>query len=96
MDVKKIFIILIGVVAVVILGAFVLNILMPNVTEQLVDATEDLVFSATGLEFDFNANGSSGAEAARGEAYTEGEDGSRDTTIAGVDGFAEEGAPTTS
>lgn len=87
MDVKKIFIVLIGVVAVVILGAFVLNILMPNVVVQLVDAVEDLIFSATGMSFDFNANGTIGDAAARTTDYNEGTDGGRDVNDAGVDGF---------
>lgn len=54
MNVKKIFITLITVVACVILGAFVLNTLMPNVTTTLINAVEDQIFKATSLEFDFN------------------------------------------
>lgn len=60
MNVKKIFITLITVVACVILGAFVLNTLMPNVTTTLIDAVEDQIFKATSLEFDFNNNSNAG------------------------------------
>lgn len=60
MNVKKIFITLITVVACVILGAFVLNTLMPNVTTTLIDAVEDQIFKATSLEFDFNNNKNAG------------------------------------
>lgn len=60
MNVKKIFITLITVVACVILGAFVLNTLMPNVTTTLIDAVEDQIFKATSLEFDFNNNNNAG------------------------------------
>lgn len=61
MNVKKIFIILITVVACVILGAFVLNTLMPNVTTTLINAVEDQIFKATSLEFDFNNDGTIGS-----------------------------------
>lgn len=60
MNVKKIFITLITVVACVILGAFVLNTLMPNVTTTLINAVEDQIFKATSLEFDFNNDGTIG------------------------------------
>ena len=43
MNVKKIFVVLITIVACVIIGAFTLNILLPNVTTSIVDATEDMV-----------------------------------------------------
>lgn len=60
MNVKKIFITLITVVACVILGAFVLNTLMPNVTTTLINAVEDQIFKATSLEFDFNNDNNAG------------------------------------
>lgn len=61
MNVKKIFITLITVVACVILGAFVLNTLMPNVTTTLINAVEDQIFKATSLKFDFNNDGTIGS-----------------------------------
>lgn len=60
MNVKKIFITLITVVACVILGAFVLNTLMPNVTATLINAVEDQIFKATSLAFDFNNDNNAG------------------------------------
>lgn len=62
MNVKKIFITLITVVACVILGAFVLNTLMPNVTTTLINAVEDQIFKATSLEFDFNNDNNRGTD----------------------------------
>lgn len=60
MNVKKIFITLVTVVACVILGAFVLNTLMPNVTTTLINAVEDQIFKATSLQFDFNNDNNAG------------------------------------
>lgn len=60
MGVRKIFIVLVTVVACVILGALVLNVLMPNVVTTLIDSTEDMIFKATGMAFDFNGNANAG------------------------------------
>lgn len=56
MSVKKIFITLIIIVACVIIGALVLNKLVPNATTALVDAVEGQIYNATGMTFDFNGN----------------------------------------
>ena len=56
MSVKKIFIILITVVACVMVGALVLNVLMPNVMTTVVDSVENMVYRATGMSMDFNGN----------------------------------------
>lgn len=56
MSVKKIFIILITVVACVMLGALLLNVLMPNVMTSVVDSVENMVYNATGMKMDFNGN----------------------------------------
>lgn len=55
--VKKVFITLGTIVACVILIAFVLNNLMPNVVRGVVNATEAMIHNATGLEMDFNGDG---------------------------------------
>lgn len=60
MNVKKIFITLITVVACVLLGAFALNIMMPNVVATVINASEDMIFKGTGLSFDFNNDGNAG------------------------------------
>lgn len=57
MSVKKIFVLLITIVACVIIGAFTLNLLLPNVVTTVVNATESMIFKATGLDFDFNNDG---------------------------------------
>ena len=61
MGVRKIFIVLITVVVCVILGAFVLNVLMPNMVATLINAVEGTIYSATGMSFDFNGDGQHGA-----------------------------------
>lgn len=63
MKVSGIFKTLIVVVICVIIGAFLINILMPNVTTTLIDSVEDQIFNATGLSFDFNNNGNAGNNA---------------------------------
>lgn len=60
MKVGGIFKILITIVACVVVGAIVLNVLMPNLVIQMVDAGEDMVFKATGMAFDINGNGNAG------------------------------------
>ena len=59
-SVKKIFMVLIIMVACVMIGALVLNVLMPNVATSIVDALEQMVFNATGMQFDWNGNGAGG------------------------------------
>lgn len=61
-SVKKIFTVLIVMVACVVVGALVLNVLLPNVSSSLVDALETMVFNATGMKFDWNGNGNIGGE----------------------------------
>lgn len=60
MSVKKIFIILGTIVACVIVIAFALNVLMPNVVTAMVSTVEGMIFNATGLSFDFDGNGQVG------------------------------------
>lgn len=62
MDVKKIFITLITIVICVILGAFVINTLMPNVVNTVINAAEGQIYNATGLSFDFNGDGAGGTQ----------------------------------
>lgn len=61
MKVSKIFVILITVVVCVIVGAFVINILMPNTVTSLVDTVENQIQHATGISLDLNGNGTAGA-----------------------------------
>lgn len=60
MSVKKIFITLITVVACVMVGAFVLNVLMPNAITTGTNAVEDQLYKATGIKMDFNGDAGQG------------------------------------
>lgn len=57
MSVKKIFMMLITVVACVMIGAFVLNILMPNFITTAVNLVEQQLHNATGMTLDLNGDG---------------------------------------
>lgn len=57
MSVKKIFMTLIVIVMCVILGAFLINIFLPNVTTVLINAAEMQIYNATGMKLDFNRDG---------------------------------------
>lgn len=72
MSVAKIFKILIIIVACVIVGALVLNVLLPNTTTSIVNAVEGQIFNATGMTFDLNGDGTTGKNAAN-SARTGGE-----------------------
>jgi len=61
MKVSKIFVVLITVVVCVIIGAFVINILMPNTVTSVVDTVENQIQHATGISLDLNGNGVAGA-----------------------------------
>lgn len=69
MKVGGIFKTLIVIVACVVLGAFALNIIMPNATKSLVNATEDMIYNATGMAFDFNGDGDFGTESTNKTQY---------------------------
>ena len=86
MNVKSIFITLITIVACVLIGALVLNTLLPNVASQLVDAVEGTIHQATGMSFDFNGNGTTGDSSGGDNEYhdTLGED---QIESGNVDGF---------
>ena len=91
MSVKKIFMTLITVVVCVVLGALVLNVLLPNVTNSLITAVEDMVYNATGMSFDFNGDTNAGSANAGGN-YADIEDnvaegGDAASLTVGVDGF---------
>lgn len=87
MDVKKIFMILIGIVACVVVGAFLLNTFMPNVTYALVSAMEDMVFNVTGLGMDFNGDGRPGGAVAQNDTYDATNDQEAENVSGQVTGF---------
>lgn len=80
-SVKKIFTVLIVMVACVMIGALVLNILLPNVATTVVDALEGMVHNATGMTFDWNGNGTTGDSG--GTTYTDNVNTDDTTTAAG-------------
>lgn len=84
MDIKKIFITLIVIVVMVMIGAMVINVLLPNVSTQIVNATEDMVFKATGLQFDFNGDGVIGSSNTQ---YDQAPGGSTQDEQMDVEGF---------
>jgi hypothetical protein len=87
MGVRKIFVVLVTIVACVIIGALVLNVLLPNVTTGIINAAEDMIFNATGMSFDFNGD-SDGGEATDGSydaSITDG--GDAESITGGVTGF---------
>lgn len=83
-NVKKIFLVLITIVACVLIGAFLLNVLLPNTTTTTVDAVEDMIYKATGLSFDLNKNGKYGRSNTR---YGGTQDGKEGTGHGIVEGF---------
>lgn len=87
MDVKKIFIILITVVACVIIGAFFLNTLMPNAVNGVVNAVEDSIYSATHLSIDLNGDKSTPTALKKDAVYGGQDDEQTAVTGAGVEGW---------
>ncbi len=86
MSVQKIFITLITIVICVILGAFVINTLMPNMVDTIISAAEGQVYRATGLSFDFNGDGKTGKTNNNGEQKGDNKD---ETVTDKVDGNVE-------
>lgn len=90
MDIKKIFITLIGIVACVVIGALVLNVLLPNATKSIINAVEGQIYNATGMSFDFNGDGTVGSAASGTQSYEDGDgkatgtDDSHKTSVSGV------------
>lgn len=70
MSVQKIFMTLIIVVACVILGAFVLNALLPNVIAGVANSAEDMLKNATGMSFDINGDNQVGTAGGDSNANT--------------------------
>ena len=87
MGVKKIFTVLITIVACVLIGALVLNFLLPNAATGLVDTSEDMIFKATGIAFDFAGDGHKAAANANGTAITATQASGAGTTKGAVTGF---------
>lgn len=90
MKVSKVFVVLITVVLCVMIGAFTLNKLYPNVVSGMSSAVEGMVYNATGISLDFNGDGKAGKTNANGSyGATKTTDGSNnaDKSGQGVQGF---------
>jgi hypothetical protein len=59
--VKKLFTVLIVVVICIVVGAFAINILVPNALTGVTNAVEDTIYSATGIGLDLNGDGTAGS-----------------------------------
>lgn len=77
MGVRKIFTVLVTIVVCVIIGAFAINTLMPNTVKTVINATEDMIFNATGMAFDFNGDGDVGAQSTNATTYQGNQTGSQ-------------------
>lgn len=90
-SVKKIFTVLIVMVACVVVGALVLNVLLPNVSSTLVDALEQMVFNATGMSFNWNGNDTTPGQGGRvdftgdNSSDINGNETGKSGTVAGLD-----------
>lgn len=98
MGVKKVFIILITVVVCVLLGAIVLNMVMPNLVSQLSNQIETQIYNATGLSFNFNGDSKAGGKSEYDAGSIGNNDGTKDTGTADkkdsgtVGGFESQGS----
>lgn len=88
MDVKKIFFTLITVVGCVVIGALILNKVLPNAAAAISNSIEDMLFNATGLSMDFNGDGHAGSKNSDGKTDTAVTQ-DRTKVNAGVSGFGE-------
>lgn len=90
--VGKIFKTLIIIVACVILGAMVLNVLLPNVSTSLINTVEGQIYNATGLSMDFNGDGQKGKQNNSSDVQNNNsksiQNNSKNVDNKGVDGFA--------
>ena len=84
MNVAGIFKILIIVVACVIIGGILLNVLLPNGLNSMINWVENGVYSATGATFDLNGDGGHDLPAAE---QLDADDGSQGAGVGGYGDF---------
>lgn len=87
MKVSGIFKTLIVIVACVVIGALVLNVLLPNTATSLVNAAEDMIYQATHISFDFNGDGVKGGVSKGTYTGSENTNGTAAQDGVGVEGF---------
>lgn len=94
-SVKKIFMLLIIVVICIVVGAFTINILVPNALTSTVNAVEDTIFSATGMSIDLNGDAQAGTSVDQsGKVRTDGQKDNQNNAYEHaneVEGFGVEG-----
>lgn len=83
-SVKKIFGFLIVTAVCVILGAFVLNLLLPNVVRATMNTIETGIQSATGIKYDLNGDGQVGNIQS---TQTSGDKAQQGVGVKGLDGL---------
>lgn len=90
MNVKSIFKLLVTIVACVVVGAFFLNIIMPNALVGVASATEDMIFNATGISLDINGDSRGGQNTSNSNSYAAEVDNNdnKGEKAAGVKGFS--------
>lgn len=60
--VKNVFKVLVVAVVMLVVGAFLINILAPNAVNQVSNAVERQIYKATGISLDMNGDGFSGSD----------------------------------
>jgi uncharacterized protein involved in outer membrane biogenesis len=82
--VKNIFKVLIIAIVCLVVGAFLINVLAPNATNQVTNAIEQQVWKATGISLDLNGDGYTGQNGGKATAGANRSD--KSNTIAGKGG----------
>ncbi len=87
MGVGKIFKVLIVIVVCVMIGAMAINVIVPNAVSGLIDATEGMMYKASGISFDFNGNGTAGSDSSGSSDFTGSSTGDAADELGTVEGF---------
>lgn len=66
--VKNVFKVLVVAVVMLIVGAFLINILAPNAVNQVSNAVEQQIWKATGISLDINGDGYTGQNGGKATA----------------------------
>ena len=82
---KKVFITLITIVCLIVVGATIINIFLPNTVTQLSSVVEDSIYKGTGMKFDFNGDGQTGDANANNTYDDTTQGGSYQDELSGVD-----------
>lgn len=90
MGVSKIFKILVTIVLCVVLGAFILNKVMPNTVASMFNAVDGMIYNATGISMDLNGDGRGGKAAADGDYTNDIQSEEKENIAGGVAGFGKQ------